>query len=188
MSELDSQLSKTNSSFVQYINIIDSLITVTESAKGTVASTDALTSNFNTITSAGRSTISGMQSMLLTASQTTQTMTMLVNYSLDLIEDNLTGISKKIENTLTVLTNTGDFVDISVDGVTQVVPYMRELFNGIITNTGIDENKYAGEIAAIRADFDRLENEINSLSSGKELTISEIKKVKDSIKTKLTDA
>ena len=182
MSELDSQLDKTNSSFVQYINIIDSLITVTESAKGTVASTDALTSNFNTITSAGRSTISGMQSMLLTASQTTETMTMLVNYSLDLIEDNLTGISKKIENTLTVLTNTGDFVDISVDGVTQVVPYMRELFNGTITNTGIDENKYAGEIAAIRADFDRLENEINSLNSGKELTISEIKKVKDSIK------
>lgn len=179
--ELESQFSEVNNDFSQYINVIDSLITVADSAKGTISSADALLPNYSVITSSGRSTIAGMQNMLMTASQTTETMTMLVNYSLDLIEDNLLNISQTLNNTLTVLSGIDNSVDVSVGGITQVTPYMRELFDTMLNNSAIDKNKYAGEIEAIHGDFDRIENDINMLKSGSDLTTDEINKIKDSI-------
>ena len=81
-----------------YINILNSFASILNSAQSIVATSQVMLPGLDSMVSTGQDTVNSMESLILAGNATTDTVTQMVTYSFDLVENSLNNVSMVIQN------------------------------------------------------------------------------------------
>jgi putative membrane protein len=182
------RLNDLSSDLQSYINILTSFVSIINSAESIVATSQVMMPNLDNMVDTGADSVNSMQSLLVGANGTAETVTDMVTYSLDMVNNNLDMVAKVVDNALDSIASYEGSVSSSISGAQAVMPYLKELFNNSVSgweDTADDETK--AQIAAVRTQMDVIENDLNALDTNAEITAAEASALRTEIQTQITN-
>lgn len=166
------KLTDMETSLDTYVNILDAFTLVTASASDLVGSTQSLIPNMQGMAEGGQSSIAGMQEAILSGAATADTISSMMDISLDTIISSLDTLSGQIST----LTLGSDFSSLSQNF--QTTGRLTDTTLGILGDTlGTDNPDYSSALES----YQKLEEDIQTLAADAALTQEKLDALKNSI-------
>lgn len=162
-----------------YVNILNSFVSITDSASGLIDATQTVLPDMNDMVGSGESTVNSMQSALVSGASSAETVTDMVSYSFSLLNTSLEDVSTLVNQGFESVTSTGANADKALAGAQAVMPYVRQIFDGAVESFNNEETN--AKIAEIQNQMDLITTDIENLSNATNMTNEDIKALQDKI-------
>ena len=158
-----------------YINILNSFASILNSAQSIVATSQVMLPGLDSMVSTGQDTINSMESLILAGNATTDTVTQMVTYSFDLVENSLNNVSMVIQNDMEKLGKYEDAAGNGLNATISVVPYLEKMFNDSVSSwEGPADDETRMQIQGVRDQLKMIELELNGLAENGTATAEDI--------------
>lgn len=169
-----------------YINILNSFASILNSAQSIVATSQVMLPGLDSMVSTGQDTINSMESLILAGNATTDTVTQMVTYSFDLVENSLNNVSMVIQNDMEKLGKYEDAAGNGLNATISVVPYLEKMFNDSVSSwEGPADDETRMQIQGVRDQLKMIELELNGLAENGTATAEDINTLKGQITTEI---
>lgn len=165
------KLDEMDSSLTTYINILNTLSLVTDSAAGLVDSTQTLLPNVSDIKESGQQSVASLQGAVLSGAQTADSVGMMIDICLDMVIDSLDSLSSQLD----AASIAGDYVALALSFGTS-----EEIIEQTIVVLG-DFMGDSEEYKTVVKRLDALSSDINTLSEDAVLTQEKLDEIVDSL-------
>ena len=169
-----------------YINILNSFASILNSAQSIVATSQVMLPGLDSMVSTGQDTVNSMESLILAGNATTDTVTQMVTYSFDLVENSLNNVSMVIQNDMEKLGKYEDAAGNGLNATISVVPYLEKMFNDSVSSwEGTADDETRMQIQGVRDQLKMIELELNGLAENGTATAEDINTLKGQITTEI---
>ena len=145
-----------------YINILNSFASILNSAQSIVATSQVMLPGLDSMVSTGQDTVNSMESLILAGNATTDTVTQMVTYSFDLVENSLNNVSMVVLNDMEKLQKYEDAAGNGLNATISVVPYLEKMFNDSVSSwEGTADDETRMQIQNVRDRLKMIELELN---------------------------
>ena len=145
------RLHEMDDSLSTYVNLLNTLALVTDSAGDLVESSQAMIPNVESILESSQSTVSGMQGSVLSASRTADALATLMEMSFDSLITQMEGVSEQVDQ----LPAIGSYVKAS-EVIDQLEPVLDHLESILGTVSGQDTSQLQLAIENLRGSMDSI--------------------------------
>lgn len=147
-----------------YINIMNSFISVTGSASSLIDTTQVMIPDLNDLVGNGQNTVNAMQGAVTSGTASADTVSDMVSYSLDMIGTTLDQVSSMIQNDLSNLEGKEGSVTNGLAGAQAIMPYLKQMFgsttSSIVVYDGVD-----AQVIEIQTQFDQISTDLEAVST-----------------------
>lgn len=169
-----------------YINILNSFASILNSAKSIVSTSQVMIPGLDSMVSTGQDTVNSMESLILAGNATTDTVTQMVTYSFDLVQNSLNNVSMVVQNDLEKLAKYEDAAGNGLNAAVSVVPYLEKLFNDSVSSwEGTADDETRQQIQGVRDRLKMIELELNGLAENGVATADDINALRSQITTEI---
>lgn len=147
------RLHEMDDSLSTYVNLLNTLALVTDSAGDLVESSQAMIPNVESILESSQSTVSGMQGSVLSASRTADALATLMSMSFDNLIKQMEGVSEQVDQ----LPAIGSYVKAS-EVIDQLEPVLDHLESILGTVSGQDTSQLQLAIENLRGSMDSIKS------------------------------
>ncbi len=169
-----------------YINILNSFASILNSAKSIVSTSQVMLPGLDSMVSTGQDTVNSMESLILAGNATTDTVTQMVTYSFDLVQNSLNNVSMVVQNDLEKLAKYEDAAGNGLNAAVSVVPYLEKLFNDSVSSwEGTADDETRQQIQGVRDRLKMIELELNGLAENGVATADDINALRSQITTEI---
>ncbi len=169
-----------------YINILNSFASILNSAKSIVSTSQVMLPGLDSMVSTGQDTVNSMESLILAGNATTDTVTQMVTYSFDLVQNSLNNVSMVVQNDLEKLAKYEDAAGNGLNAAVSVVPYLEKLFNDSVSSwEGTTDDETRQQIQGVRDRLKMIELELNGLAENGVATADDINALRSQITTEI---
>lgn len=171
-----------------YINILNSFVSIMNSAQSIVETSQAMMPNLNNIVSTGEASINSMQGLLVSGNSTADTVTDMVSYSFQMVNNSLDGVASVVTDKLNSLGDYGQGAGDAIVGVQAVMPYLEQMFNQAVSGWESSSDPATQEqIAGIRSQLDVIRGDLDALAANANATNEEVTALGNKIITEITN-
>ena len=154
-----------------YINILNSFASILNSAQSIVATSQVMLPGLDSMVSTGQDTVNSMESLILAGNATTDTVTQMVTYSFDLVENSLNNVSMVVLNDMEKLQKYEDAAGNGLNATISVVPYLEKMFNDSVSSwEGTADDETRMQIQNVRDRLKMSERELTGLTLKSQIT------------------
>lgn len=164
-----------------YIALLNSFVSITNSASSLIDTTQVMLPNLNTMVDDGSNTVNTMQGALNSGSLNASALAEVISANLNTAADSLDNINTLIQNALDQLDNYGDLSSGGLQSAINMMPLIRQLFENSVADWKDDES-VSGQIAEIEAQLDKIEADLNSVQNN----VTDLNTAKDTINTEIS--
>lgn len=165
-----------------YINILNSFVSIMGSAQSIVETSQVMLPGLDSMVATGQDTVNSMEGLLTAGDATADTVTQMVNYSLDMVNNTLESVSAVIRNDMDTLKNYQDAVGKGLLGSKSVMPYLRQMFDSSVSGwEGTADDETRGKIQSIREQLYAIEVELEGLTENGTATAEDISTLENQI-------
>lgn len=169
-----------------YVNVLNSFVTIMDSAQSLLATSQAMLPGLDSMVSNGQSTVQSMESLIVSGSATADTVSQMVSYSFDLVEDSLDNVSAAMKTTLQIVQDSGISDRSYIDSAMTAVPYMKKIFENAVSSWEKDADEAtAKKIDAIYDQFDTISSDLSALSENANASKETIETLSNNITTQI---
>lgn len=169
-----------------YINMLNSFASILNSAKSIVSTSQVMLPGLDSMVSTGQDTVNSMESLILAGNATTDTVTQMVTYSFDLVQNSLNNVSMVVQNDLEKLAKYEDAAGNGLNAAVSVVPYLEKLFNDSVSSwEGTADDETRQQIQGVRDRLKMIELELNGLAENGVATADDINALRSQITTEI---
>ena len=169
-----------------YINILNSFASILNSAKSIVSTSQVMLPGLDSMVSTGQDTVNSMESLILAGNATTDTVTQMVTYSFDLVQNSLNNVSMVVQNDLEKLAKYEDAAGNGLNAAVSVVPYLEKMFNDSVSSwEGTADDETRQQIQGVRDRLKMIELELNGLAENGVATADDINALRSQITTEI---
>ena len=171
------KLDDMDSSLTTYINILNTLALVTDSASGLVDSTQKLLPNVGEIKDTSQETVSSLQNAMISGAQTADSVQMMIDISLDMVIDGLENLTVQLDK----MSIAADYATLAMSfGTSEEI---AEQTLAVLGDVMGDTDEYMSVVKKL----DALENDIDTLSTDAMLTQEKMDEIVQGLSQKLED-
>lgn len=186
----DGVLSKLNSlsgELQSYINILNSFVGILNSAQSIIETSQVMMPSLNQMVSTGEASINSMQSMLIGASGTSDTVADMVSYSLEMVNDSLSGVASVVAERMGNIGNYGTNATDAVGTAQTLMPYLEQMFDNAVLGweDSADESTKT-QIQAVRTQLALIRTDVDVLAANASATREEVTALANKISTEIT--
>ena len=164
-----------------YIALLNSFVSITNSASSLIDTTQVMLPNLNTMVDDGSNTVNTMQGALNSGSLNASALAEVISANLNTAADSLDNINTLIQNALDQLDNYGDLSSGGLQSAINMMPLIRQLFENSVADWKDDES-VSGQIAEIEAQLDKIEADLNSVQNN----VTDLNTAKDTLNTEIS--
>lgn len=182
-----SRLNGLSGELQSYINILNSFVSILNSAQSISETSQVMLPNLNQIVATGEASINSMQSMLINGGGTTDTVTDMVSYSLQMVNDSLSGVASVIAERMESIGNYGSGAGDAIAAAQTLLPYLEEMFDNAVSGwEGSADADTQAQIAAVRAQLDVIRADVDVFAANASATTTEVTALSNKISTEIT--
>lgn len=159
------RLNELSGDLQSYVNILSSFASIMNSAQSIVETSQAMLPNLDNMVSTGEASLNGMQSLLVGANGTSDSVADMVSYSFDMVSSTLDNVTVVIENQLDSIGNYEHTAGTGITGAQAIMPYLKEIFDSAVSGwEGSADASTKTQIAEIRTQLDKINADLTALS------------------------
>ncbi|MGN0353300.1 MAG: YhgE/Pip domain-containing protein [Roseburia sp.] len=166
-----------------YVNILNSFVSITASANSLIETTQTVLPNLDGVIENGESTVNTMQSALIAASGSSDSIADMVTYSFDLLGGSLDDISSLID---AGVSNVGDWQGSaagSLKGAQAIMPYLDQIFEGAVSEW--NDESTAAQVDEIRTQLDTISTDLDQLAAVSEEGADNLTELREKVKSEI---
>lgn len=173
LNELDSDLQS-------YINVMNSFISVTNSAASLIETTQVVVPDLNSMVENGQNTVNAMQGAITSGTSSADTISDMVSYSLSMIGSSLDQVSVLVQSDLANLEQYEGTPTNGLSGAQAIMPYLEQMF-GSATDSISDYPEIAGQVSTIQSQLEQIQADLNAVSANASAGADTIKTLEEQI-------
>lgn len=182
-----SRLNSLSGELQSYINILNSFVSILNSAQSIIETSQVMMPNLNQMVSTGEASINSMQSMLISDGGTTDTVTDMVSYSLQMVNDSLSGVASVIAERMEGIGNYGSGAGDAITAAQTLLPYLEQMFDNAVSGwEGSADADTQAQIAAVRSQLDVIRADVDAFAANASATTAEVTALSNKIATEIT--
>lgn len=171
-----------------YVNILNSFTSIMNSAESIVQTSQAMLPNLDNMVATGQASVNGMQSLLIGANGTTDSVTDMVSYSFTMINSTLDGVSSVVNSQLDSLSGYEQGAQSGISGAQAVLPYLQTMLDNAVSGwEGTTDDATKAKIEVVRTQLGVLNADIGTLSENASLAAADVTALKNRITTEITN-
>lgn len=164
VTQMTNQLSELDQDLQSYITILDSFISVTNSASSLMETTQTVIPDLNSMVNNGQNTVSTMQGAVNAGTSSAQTVVDMVDYSLSMVSTNLDNVSSIVNSSISSIQGAEGVSDTGLSNAIAIMPYITQLFNNSV-DSWKDQTTASGDIALVQNQFNVIQTDLNNLKN-----------------------
>lgn len=158
-----------------YISILNSFVSIMGSAQSIVETSQVMLPGLDSMVATGQDTVNSMEGLLTAGDATADSVTQMVNYSLDMVNNTLDSVSTVIGNDMNTLKNYQDAVGKGLLSSKSIMPYLRQMFDSSVSGwEGTADDETQIKIQSIREQLYAIEVELEGLTENGTATAEDI--------------
>lgn len=165
-----------------YISILNSFVSIMGSAQSIVETSQVMLPGLDSMVATGQDTVNSMEGLLVAGDATADSVTQMVNYSLDMVNNTLDSVSTVIQNDMNTLKNYEEAVGKGLIASKAMMPYLRQMFdNSVASWEGTADDETQMKIQNIRDQLNKIELELEGLTENGAATAEDINTLESQI-------
>lgn len=159
------RLTNLSQDITSYVNVLNSFVAIMDSAQSLLATSQAMLPGLDSMVNNGESMVNSMEGIIVSGSATADTVSQMVSYSFELVENSLNNVSESLTNMLGLMKSTGVTDVNGIEKAQAVVPYLEKLFDSAVSSWEEDaDESTAKQIDTVRSQFDVISGDLEELS------------------------
>lgn len=184
MNYMTLQLQDMSGDMDDYIALLSSFVSITNSASSLIDTTQAMIPNLNTMVEDGANTVNTMQGAITSGSMNASALTDVISANLDATADSLDNIEALIQSSLEQLNKYGELPEAGIDSSINMMPLIRQLFDNCVADWR-DDASVSGQITEIEAQLDKIEADLKDLQQNVEAGNASAEELQKQIKEEI---
>ena len=147
-----------------YINIMNSFISVTDSASSLIETTQAVIPDIENMVENGQSTVNAMQGAVTSGTGSADTVSDMVSYSLSMVGQSLNQVSTLVQNDLSNLEKYEGSTTSGLVSAQAIMPYLQQMLSSATASIS-SYDEISGQINTIQTQLGQIQTDLNSVAS-----------------------
>lgn len=173
MDELDEDLQT-------YINIMNSFISVTESASSLIETTQVVIPDIDSMVGNGQNTVNAMQGAITSGTGSADTVSDMVSYSLSMVGQSLNQVSTLVQNDLSNLEKYEGSTTSGLVSAQAIMPYLQQMLSSA-TSSLSSYGEVTGQVNSIQSQLGQIQTDLNTVASNASAGADTIKTLEQQI-------
>ena len=167
-----------------YVNILNSFVSITSSANSLVETTQTVLPNVEGVVKNGQGTVNSMESALLAASGSADSIADMVSYSFDLLNASLNDLDSLVNSGTSNIEDWQNGANNGITGAQAIMPYLKQIFDGAVNEWTDDSN--SAQVEEIRAQLDTISADLDQLKDTSGQGVEHLKELQQKISGEIT--